>query len=273
MRIMNGLTPETEWKPRCGGRSVENALWRCTLQSNRPPERSFSLRFGGQSVHNAHLLCSCIWGNWCVYAPLRSAPGFHVRGVNRGGMDNGNQLLSSPLGGRGRTGKDERCSAGTKFYTRPQHACAVGTSRAISSAHRRVTLCVWRHLAQNLSVSRSLKIQAAGGESGAKQRSTSHVRHIETSLTLKNRTVALCGVFSADVLAYRLTQNILQYVGWWRFEAARDWCVLCDVIQVWRVQPRFRLRVAEQRYGFSLSFWAERERRVIGITFFGVLRW
>ena len=125
------------------------------------------------------------------------------------------------------THKHERCSAGAKFYTRLQHACAVGTSRAISSAHRRVTSCVWRHLAQNLSVSRSLKIQAAGGESGAKQRSTSHVRHIETSLTLKNRTVALCGVFSADVLAYRLTQNILQYVGRWRFEAARDWCGVC----------------------------------------------
>ena len=66
---------------------------------------------------------------------------------------------------------------------------------------------------QNLSVSRSLKIQAAGGESGAKQRSTSHVRHLKTSLMLKNRTVALCGVFCADVLAIRLTQNILQYVG------------------------------------------------------------
>ena len=55
----------------------------------------------------------------------------------------------------------ERCSAGAKFYTRLQHACAVGTSRAINSAHRHVTSCVWRHLAQNLSVSRSLKIQAA----------------------------------------------------------------------------------------------------------------
>ena len=121
----------------------------------------------------------------------------------------------------------ERCSAGAKFYTRLQHACAVGTSRAISSTHRRVTSCVWRHLAQNLSVSRSLKIQAAGGESGAKLHSTSHVRHIETSLMLKNRTVTLCGVFGADVLAYRLTQNILQYVGWARFEAARDWCGAC----------------------------------------------
>ena len=151
-----------------------------------------------------------------------------------------------------------RCSAGAKFYTRLQHACAVGTSRAISSAHRRVTSCVWRHLAQNLSASRSLKIQASGGESGAKQRSTSHVRHIETSLTLNNRTVALCGVFSADVLAYRLTQNILQYVGWWRFEAARDWCgCVCDVIQVWRVQPRFRLRVAEQRSGCHHSVGEE----------------
>ena len=97
---------------------------------------------------------------------------------------------------------------------------------AQSSAHRRVT-CVWRYLARNLSVSRSLKIQAAGGESGAKQHSTSYVRHLETSLMLKNRTVALCGVFSADVLAYRLTQNILQYVGWWRFETARDWCEAC----------------------------------------------
>ena len=121
----------------------------------------------------------------------------------------------------------ERCSAGAKFYTRLQHACAVGTSRALSSAHRRVTSCVWRHLAQNLSVSRSLKIQAAGGESGAKQHSTSYVGHLETSLMLKNRTVALCGVFSADFLAYRLTQNILQYVGWWWFETARDWCGAC----------------------------------------------
>ena len=92
----------------------------------------------------------------------------------------------------------ERCSAGAKFYTRLQHACAVGTSRAISSAHRHVTSCVWRHLAQSLSVSRRLKIQAAGGESGAKQHWTSYVRHLETSLMLKNRTVALCGVFSAD---------------------------------------------------------------------------
>ena len=80
---------------------------------------------------------------------------------------------------------------------------------------------------QNLSASRSLKIQAAGGESGAKQHSTSCVRHLETSLMLKNRTVALCGVFSADVLAYRLTQNILRYVGRWRFETARDWCGAC----------------------------------------------
>ena len=39
-------------------------------------------------------------------SPLRSAPGFHVRGVNRGGLDNGNQLRSPPLGGRGRTEKD-----------------------------------------------------------------------------------------------------------------------------------------------------------------------
>ena len=31
---------------------------------------------------------------------------------------------------------------------------------------------------------------------------------------LKNSTVALCSVFSADVLAYRLTQNILQCLRW-----------------------------------------------------------
>ena len=46
-------------------------------------------------------------------------------------------LQSSPQPDR-----PERCSAGAKFYTRLQHACAVGTSRALSSAHRRVTSCV-----------------------------------------------------------------------------------------------------------------------------------
>ena len=71
-------------------------------------------------------------------------------------------------------------------------------------------VCVTSPRAESFSFAQP---QAAGGESGAKQRSTSHVRHIETSLTLNNRTVALCGVFSADVLAYRLTQNILQNVG------------------------------------------------------------
>ena len=136
--------------------------------------------------------------------------------------------------------------------TRLQHACAVGTFRAVSPARRRGR--VWRHLVQNLSVSYSLKIPAAGGGSGAKQHSSLHVGHLETSLMLKNRTVALCGVFSADFfLAYRLTQNILQYVGWWRFETASDWRGACmmsfryDVLALFTVQPGFRLRGAEQR--------------------------
>ena len=120
----------------------------------------------------------------------------------------------------------ERCSAGAKFYTRLQHACAVRTSRAISSAHRRDVVWVTSLRAESFSFAQP-KIQAAGGESGAKLRSTSHVCHLETSLMLKNRTVTLFCVFSADVLAYRLTQNILQHVGWWRFEAAHVWCGAC----------------------------------------------
>ena len=46
---------------------------------------------------------------------------------------------------------------------------------------------------------------------------------------LKNRTVALCSVFSAYVLAYRLTQKSEYFAvrGRWRFETARDWCGAC----------------------------------------------